>query len=113
MKIDKALTDQSVLGEIGSRVAALRIALGRTQQQMADQAGISRSTVHRMENGVGAVQMDGFIRVCRVLGVLADLDACLPDADKPSPMDALRSGGKRRARARAKEAPSGSWTWAV
>jgi DNA-binding XRE family transcriptional regulator len=91
----------------------MRVTLGHTQQQLADQAGVSRSTVHRMENGVGAVQMSSFIRVCRVLGTLPNLDAWLPRGDTPSPMDALRRGGRTRVRARAKEVTRGAWTWAV
>lgn len=115
MRITALMTDKTVLIELGTRLAARRLAANVTQLQLAKEAGVSRSTVHRLENGIGAVQMSSLIRVCRSLGVLEEIGACFVGAGEPGPMDALRISGKRgvRERARAKCSPVAPslWKW--
>lgn len=114
MNIDKTITDDALLNLIGERVAGLRLARNLTQQQLAEQAGLGLRTVQRLEQGAVATQLSGFIRVCRVLGLLENLDAFIPEP-APGPMLQLAQQGRKRRRASgSKTAPEKSkkWTWA-
>lgn len=51
MRIEPQLTDEAVLGELGERLAALRLSRNLTQRQLAKQAGVARSLVQRIEAG--------------------------------------------------------------
>ena len=85
MKITKQATDDVVLAELGGRLARIRLERNLTQGQLAEQAGVSKRTVERLESGAVATQLSGFIRVCRVLGVLERLDTLVPEP-VPSPI---------------------------
>lgn len=101
-QFDPMLTDQAVLTELGFRLAAARLAQNKTQATLATEAGISKRTVERLENGSHATEIRAVIRVLRVLGLLPGLDALLP-APLVSPIAQLRLADKRRQRARATE----------
>ena len=95
-------------------MAQLRLAKNLTQEQLALQAGLGLRTVKRLESGAAATQLSGFVRVCRVLGLLEGLDAFLPEA-AVSPMAQLKLQGRKRQRAsgrreRAVGEPK-KWTW--
>ena len=90
-------TDTVVLEQIGQRVASARLLCNITQQDLAEEAGVSRSTVRRLEAGE-STQLTAFIRVLRVLDLLANLDLLLP-APSVSPLQALKSEGQKRQRA--------------
>ncbi|MCP4092328.1 MAG: helix-turn-helix transcriptional regulator [Planctomycetes bacterium] len=90
-------TDAVVLEQIGQRVASARLQRNITQQDLAKEAGVSRSTVKRLEAGE-STQLTAFIRVLRVLDLLAGLDLLLP-APRISPLHALKSEGQKRQRA--------------
>jgi len=49
MQITNGLTDDAALAELGFRLARARLARNLTQQQLADQAGVSVDTVRRLE----------------------------------------------------------------
>jgi transcriptional regulator with XRE-family HTH domain len=51
MKITSTLTDDAVLAEIGERLCARRLELQLTQAVVAEQAGIAKRTLERMESG--------------------------------------------------------------
>ena len=110
--ITPGLTDTAILQAIGARVAARRIAMGLTQADAADQAGVSKRTLERLEAGE-PVQSPNLVRVLRVLKLLDALEALLPSAG-PGPMDALRREGKSRQRAPRTgvgEAAARPWRW--
>jgi transcriptional regulator with XRE-family HTH domain len=91
----------------------LRLEKNLTQVQLAEQAGVSKSTVQRLESGDVSPQLSGFIRVCRVLDLIERLDLLVPET-LPSPVTQLKLGGKRRQRAsRAKAAGAApkKWQW--
>lgn len=113
MKIDSQLTDEALLALIGERLAALRLARNLTQQQLAQEAGLGLRTVQRLELGLAATQLSGFVRVCRVLGLIERFDLLIPEP-AASPMQQLKSQGRKRQRAtrkRAQAAVSKTWTW--
>ncbi len=112
MDITDSLTDEAILTELGRRVAARRLELELTQADAADQAGISKRTLERIEAGQTS-QLTSFIRVLRVLGAASGLDQVLPEA-APSPIDLLHRRGKIRQRAprqRTSKVADQPWSW--
>ena len=113
MKITKHATDAVILGELGGRLAKIRLDHNLTQAQLATQAGVSKRTVERLEAGAVATQLSGFIRVCRVLNLIERFDLLIPEP-LPSPVAQLKSGGKKRQRASAAKPakpPAKKWQW--
>ncbi len=113
MKMTSQMTDETVLGLIGERCAGLRLAHNLTQQQLAEQAGLGVRTVQRLESGEAATQLSGFIRVCRVLGLVEQLETFLPEP-AVSPMEQLKLQGQKRQRATGRKAATEkpkSWMW--
>lgn len=113
MEIASQLTDQAVLQELGNRLAGVRIERNLTQAALAEEAGVSKRTVERLESGEVAVQLSGFLRVCRVLGLLERLETLLPEP-VPGPMAQLQRQGRRRQRASGRKrgtAEAKPWTW--
>lgn len=113
MNVTNQLTDDAVLAELGGRLARIRLERNLTQAQLGEQAGVSKRTVERLEAGAVATQMSGFIRVCRVLGVLDRFDALIPEP-VPSPVAQLKLHGRQRKRASGTKAAKSSakkWQW--
>lgn len=113
MKIGSQLTDESILKELGGRLAGARLGRNLTQAALAEEAGVSKRTVERMESGAVATQMSGFLRVCRVLGLLEGFEYLVPEI-VPGPMEQLKRQSRKRQRAStSKGAPSKpkKWKW--
>jgi transcriptional regulator with XRE-family HTH domain len=113
MKITSQLTDDAVLRDLGERLASARLARNLTQAALAEQAGVAKRTVERLESGEVATQLSGFLRVCRALGLLERFDALIPEPSV-SPMAQLKLQGRKRQRAagkRIKDAEHTPWTW--
>jgi len=113
VKIDRLLTDDAVLAELGRRVAETRLAANLTQADLAQAAGVSKRTVERLEAGGGA-QLVTLVRCLRALNRSEGLDRLLPEPPR-NPVDLLeRRGEGARARARPDRAadPPAPWTWA-
>jgi len=113
MKISSNLTDQAILQELGGRLAAARIERKLTQAALAEQAGVAKRTVERLESGEVATRLSGFLRVSRVLGLLERFEALLPEP-MPGPMAQLKQQGRKRQRATGGNAAPGEkkkWTW--
>ncbi len=106
------LTDEAILSEIGQRIARRRLELRLTQANVAEQAGVAKRTIERIEAG-GSTQTATLIRIFRVLDLLAGLDRLIPETET-SPMALLKREGKTRQRA-SKPRPSKKtnklWTW--
>lgn len=112
MKISGFLADEAILAELGKRITRRRLDLELTQAAVAEQAGIAKRTLERVEAGHSA-QLSSLVRILRVLDGLAGLDRMLPEA-QPSPMELLRHQGKPRQRApgrRASPTPKKPWSW--
>jgi transcriptional regulator with XRE-family HTH domain len=104
--------DDAVLGELGRRLGRRRLNRQLTQAKLAEQAGVSKRTVERIEAGSPA-QTLSLIRILRVLDLLKSLDQLIPETG-PSPMDLLKLKGKVRKRASSTRRPGSSatvWTW--
>ena len=112
MKITDLLTDDAVLAELGARLAGRRVELQLTQAAVAEQAGIAKRTLERMEAGQTS-QLATLVRVLRALDAASGLDSVIPEPG-PRPMDLLKRKGKVRQRAsgqRAAKASAKPWRW--
>lgn len=112
MTISIETTDRRILAELGDRLAQHRLNRNLTQDQLAREAGVSKRTVVRLEDGQSS-QMTSLVRVLRALGLLGNLDALVP-APLASPIEALKAKAWKRHRASPaskKPMPSSEWTW--
>jgi transcriptional regulator with XRE-family HTH domain len=113
MKIESTVTDEGILRALGKRLTGARLERNLTQAALAEQAGVSKRTVERLESGEVATQLSGFVRVCRVLGLVERFDALVPEAT-PSPIAQLKLQGRNRKRASGKKpvvSTPKNWTW--
>lgn len=111
MKITNLLSEEAILGEIGSRIVQRRLDLQLRQADLAEQAGVAKRTVERIEAGSSA-QMSSIVRIFRVLDLLPNLDQMIPETG-PRPMDLLQRGGKQRQRVSQKRSGQTDepWSW--
>ena len=108
----KLMADDVVLEALGRRLLRRRLGFQLTQAKLAEQAGVSKRTVERIESGAAA-QTLSLIRILRVLDLLQGLDQLIPETG-PSPMDLLKLKGKERKRAsssRTTEPSAAVWSW--
>jgi transcriptional regulator with XRE-family HTH domain len=116
MRIDNLNSDETVLSELGGRLAQTRLERNISQSRLASEAGVAKTTVERLERG-GGIQLESFIRILRALGLLERLDVVLSEP-LPSPIERLKLQGRQRQRARDArgETPApedaGPWRWA-
>ena len=71
----------SAAREIGAHLATWRKLQRLTAQQLSERAGVSRSTLSKLENGDSSVGFDVILRVARALGVLQRLEDALDPLD--------------------------------
>lgn len=110
MKISAQTTDATILSELGERLSRIRLNSDRSQAEVAEEAGVSKRTLERIEAGQ-STQFVTLIRVLRALGLGAELDALVPEPAL-SPLQQLKLQGKVRERAsRPKSAKQTPWTW--
>ena len=116
MQITAELTDDTVLRVLGTRIKQHRLEAGMTQAELAEQAGLGKRTLERIEAGEVA-ELLTLVRLLRVLKLIEGLDRLVPE-NKPGPITQLKTKGKRRKRvahprnkkpsAHKSEEP---WTW--
>jgi transcriptional regulator with XRE-family HTH domain len=116
MKIESLNTDAVVLGVLGDRLAHTRLERNISQAELAAEAGVSKSTIERLEAGQD-VRLASLTRILRALGMLERLDVVLPEP-LPSPIERIRLEGRRRRRAAgSRGAPrpeqAGAWSWDI
>lgn len=112
MKIDNRITDDAVLVELGARLQARRLDFNLSQAELAEQAGVSKSTVERMETGE-STQGTNLVRILRSLDLLEALNTAIPES-VIRPMDLIKLKGKTRKRASHHKqggAPDKKWQW--
>jgi transcriptional regulator with XRE-family HTH domain len=87
-------SERSRLDQLGQRLRAARLRRKFSAETVAQRAGISRMTLHRMEKGDPAVTLGNYLKVLGVLRLEADIDriACddelgrkLQDLELPAP----------------------------
>lgn len=118
MKLTPELTDSAVLEELGARLARARIDANLTQARLAEEAGVSKRTLERIEAG-HSTEFAMLVRVLRALRLIERLDSLIPQAPQ-SPIALLRHKGRERKRAAQPRRKAGStgaaqaaapWKW--
>ena len=103
------LSPADIQAELGRRAERLRLAQNVNQSALAREAGVSRRTITRLENGE-SVSLDTFIRILAALGMLERLEALLPEP-AVSPIERVRQRGRERQRASKGSSRSAAWRW--
>ena len=75
MRISDQLTDKAVLTELGQRLERRRIDAALTQAQLAQEAGISKRTLERIESGVAISGVLGAISGGKMMASSATISA--------------------------------------
>lgn len=112
MKFPDLLTDEAALREVGNRLVKRRLELNLTQAQVAEEAGIGKRTLERIEAGA-STQLTNFLRLLRALDLYDRLDLLLP-SPAPSPITLLELQGRERQRAsapRSLKVAEEPWSW--
>ena len=96
-----ALSDKQIQSKIGNRCKQMRLRQNITQQSLAQAAGVSLSTLKKIESGdIGA--FDSLLRVLRILGGLEILQPFAEDdVLSPSEYFAQQHSAKKHLRKRA------------
>lgn len=66
------MKNKTDLDSIANRLEITRAALGLSQAEFADAAGIARNTYNQWERGKGRPQLDGAIALCRAFNLTLD-----------------------------------------
>jgi len=90
-------SDATVLLALGERFRRARLARNLSQAALAEEAGVGRETVVRIEGGESASFLT-LIRLLRTLDLLDGLNELVPEVG-PSPLDQLRRQRHQRRRA--------------
>ncbi len=112
MKFQKDLSDDASIQELGRRIAQYRLNRNWTQSTLAEEAGVSKRTLHRVEHGE-STHVTNLIRILRALQLLENLEALIPEP-AISPIQQVKMNGKKRQRASSapdKTEPSSPWSW--
>jgi transcriptional regulator with XRE-family HTH domain len=104
-------TSSQIEAALCKRVESIRLSRNMTQQQLAEEAGVSVRTVGRLEKGQG-VSLDTFVRVLTALRIQQSLESLLPDPTvRPIERVGAGTGERKRARpARVSDEPP-AWSW--
>lgn len=91
------MSDKAIMKEMGRRVKRKRLQLNLTQLEIAELAGINRTTVSDLERGkpFGILIL---LRILRALNALDAIDSFLPDPGI-SPLQLAKMRGSERQRA--------------
>lgn len=104
-------TSEQIERDLGVRLEALRLSRNLTQQALAKDAGISVSTLKRLERG-NTTTLDSFIRVIIALRLQDHIASLLPDPGlRPVERVARKGRERRRARPAAPAQPPAPWSW--
>lgn len=113
LSLDYALVNsEQIAADLGAKLERIRLSRNLTQAQLADEAGVSKRTIMRLEHGL-APTLDTFLRVLLALGLSSNLDALLPDPDV-RPIERVLNRGRERQRARpttVKAKPATPFRW--
>jgi len=105
MNVDNFNTDQEVVAEIASRLRNLRLndpERQMSQQQLADRAGVSKSTVARFEQK-GEISLMPLIAILRVMRLLSNINQLVPENIALSPMQVSKMKSKNTKRQRVRK----------
>ena len=94
MKIKEYDNNDIIRKELGQRLKDIRIGSALRQEDIVRVTGLSASTVNRIEAGA-PVNVDNVLSFMRALGLIPNLNACIPEQEV-SPLDLVDIGHKRQ-----------------
>lgn len=104
-------TSDQIEAVLCKRIESIRLSRNITQEQLADEAGVSIRTIGRLEKGQG-VSMNTFIRVMIALRIQQNLETLLPDPTvRPIERIGLDAGERKRARPTKSKNELPTWSW--
>jgi transcriptional regulator with XRE-family HTH domain len=117
MKLTAELTDAAILEELGARLERRRIDADLTQARLAEEAGVSKRTLERIEAG-DSTDFVMLIRVLRALKLVEGLENLIANLPQ-SPIALLKHKGRERKRVgqprsaarSALRKPASPWKW--
>ena len=89
------------MNEIGERIKEIRIAQNLTQEEVAEDIGISLSTIKRFETGKES-NLENFLCILRYYNCLQNLDLLIPEQQQ-SVEDIYKGISKRQRASKEKE----------
>ena len=111
MKIYGTESNDYILKEFGKRIHDTRISVTMTQRELAERAGVSLSTMERIENGDN-VKIENILNVMRALSLLSNLDILIPEQEIiPTIVIEQRVRRQRVRKGRQNEAHTVDWKW--
>ncbi len=109
MKICGTESADFILRELGNRIKDIRVRRNMTQNEMARNAGVSFSTIVRIEKGE-SVNMDNFIRAMRVFGLLENFDLLIPE-QRQTPEEIYKGIPKKKRAYKQQMESRSEWIW--
>lgn len=104
-------TSDQIEAALCRRLESIRLSRNITQQQLAEEAGVSPRTIGRLEKGQG-VSLDTFIRVLTALRIQHNLQSLLPDPTvRPIERVGVGTGERKRARPVPVSHERPAWSW--
>ena len=76
-------TPQEIMRDIASRAKMQRLALGLTQEGLAERSGVSFGSIKRFEN-TGKIALESLLKVAVALGVQDDFDSLFTRSAMPA-----------------------------
>ena len=108
MKIEKGMTSQMALNEIGSRIQKYRLDMNMKQLELSKKSGVSIATIRRIEAG-NDVSMSKVLAVLLAMGLASNLDYIVPE-EIINPIDLSKIGhSRKRASKKKKKADKIMW----
>lgn len=95
------ISDTAIIKKLGQRIKAQRIKQELMQEEVAEQSGISLSTMRRIETGE-PVSLQLFISVLRTLRMLENFELLIPET-KIGPLQLQKLQGRKIQRVRTKK----------
>ena len=93
MEATNYTTNSDMLTLLASRVKEYRLAARMSQQELAEQSGVSQTTISHFEQGVSRnLTLANFISLLRALGQEQRLAEILPEPAAPAPSHAPHPG---------------------
>ena len=89
-------SDKAILRDLGQRLRQARLRRNLSQQELADRAGLNRTTISEYERGASTSTLT-LVQVLRALEMLDELAGFLPDPG-PGPLELARHQGHQRQR---------------
>lgn len=105
-------SNETICQEMGKRLKDYRISMNLTQARLAENCGISKRTVERIENGENK-SVDNLLSVLRALNLLGKIDLLVPEQEMRPTDIVLKKPVRTRASSdsRKKAAVKGKISW--